>query len=121
MNPLIEELQLKVLGAIENLQHASDELKRAGIEWAEAECAYRKAKSIAYLDASTGEKRTVDHIKAMVDKQCETPMLRQRLATVGREAAYQLVQSRRSELSAMQSLLKRETEETAALRYGQQL
>jgi hypothetical protein len=105
---------------MESLANANNELSEAGKDWAQTEHAYRQARAVAYLGIVTdSERRTVDHIKAMVDIKCDNQMLRARLAEARREAAFQLVQSRRSELSAAQSLLRREIEEAAAVKYGQ--
>lgn len=115
-----QELQIQLLEGIQALTKANNDLRQAADEHARADHAYRQAKAKSYLNAVTsGEKMTVDHIKAIVDLQCEAQMLACRLAEAMREAAMERVRSLRTEISAMQSIAGAYREEAAAVRYGQ--
>lgn len=115
-----EKLQTDLLAGIEALTSALVEHKQAAVDHANADHRYRQAKATAYLMVvASGEKMTVDHIKAQVDIKCEAEMLACRLAEAMREAAIERVRSLRTEISAMQSIAGAYREETAALRYGQ--
>lgn len=115
-----QELQIQLLEGIQALSKANNELRTCAEELARADHAYRQAKAKSYLNAVTsGEKMTVDHIKAIVDRQCEAEMLACRLAEAMREAALERVRSLRTEISAMQSIAGAYREEAAAVRYGQ--
>jgi plasmid stabilization system protein ParE len=117
-----EQLQTQILDGVAQLSTANQQLAKACRELADAEHKYRQKRAEVYTNVVTdGEKRTVDHIKAIVDLKCDTQMLRVRLAEADKESALQLVLSLRTQISAVQSLLRCDIEEAAALRYGQQV
>lgn len=120
----LDQLQSKILDAIEASAHAHAYLEKAGIEYAQAEHAYRQARSSSYLRHSTerqddGKKLTEPHLAAMVDRDTDTQMLRVRLAEANKEAAMQNMLRLRNETNALQSVLKSQSEEAKALAYGQ--
>jgi len=119
-----ELLQEKILNGVEQLSEANRQLAKACRELGEAEHAYRQARSTHYLKAAlqtdeNGKKLTEPHRGAIVDKATDTIMYRVRIAEGEKEAALQLVLSLRTQISAVQSLLRRDIEEAAAVRYGQ--
>ncbi len=82
------------------------ELKRNGIEHAQADSDYRAAKSKAYLlHVTDGEKRTVTHLEALVDRDCKRERDRERLAKSERETSIEYVRSLRTSITALQTLL----------------
>jgi hypothetical protein len=118
-----EELQSKVLDGAQALAVALTEHAKSGVEYAEAEVAYRKAQAMKYLEimakSTDGKKPTEAHIKAMTDLACEKEMLRKLMAEANRETANERVRCLRTEISAFQSVLSAHREEAAATRYGQ--
>lgn len=119
-----EQLQMQILDGVQRLQEASQEFGAACHELAEATHAYRQAQSSAYLKNNlgkddAGKKLTEPHLKALVDRDCQNAMLRCRLAEGRKEAAFQYLLSLRAEISAVQSVLRRDTEEAKAIAYGQ--
>lgn len=115
-----EQLQAQILDAVQELATASQAFGDICRELAQAEHAYRQMRATEYLAASTGsDKRTVDHLKAMVDVKCDRQMLRTRLAEADKEAAIQRIYSLRTQISAAQSVLAKEREEARAVSYGQ--
>ncbi len=116
-----DALQTKILDQSEALSLAINNLELKAKAHAEAEHAYRQARALAYtgIVADTTTKRTVDHINAMVDLQCDMQMLRVRLAEAEHEAASELVKTLRQQLSAGQSLLNAVRAEAEAVAYRQ--
>jgi hypothetical protein len=89
-------------------------LREASIEYAVAEHEYRRAKSEAYLstDGTVGEREA--QVYGMVgDKRHHRD-----LADAGRSAALEAVRSRRTQLSAIQSLLAAHKSEADFARTG---
>lgn len=119
------QLQEKILDAIAAAEIASNELQKAAREYGDAEHAYRQARAVAYLRFSTqrqdNKKLTEPHLAAMVDQTTSSEMLRVRLAEAGKESTFQLVLSLRGQISALQSLLRNNTEEAKAVAYGQRI
>jgi len=117
---LSTEFQSNILDGIEKLQGALNAQRIAAKAHAEAEHAYRLARARAFTSIVTdGTKRTVDHVQAMVDIECDRKMLDLRLAEAAHESDSELVKSLRQQLSAMQSLLGTYRAEAEAVRYGQ--
>lgn len=118
---LSTEFQSNILDAIAALQQALSEQRASAKLHAEAEHAYRQARARAFTSivADKEQKRTVDHIQAMVDLECDRQMLELRLAEAKHESDGELVKSLRQQLSAMQSLLGTYRAEAEAVRYGQ--
>lgn len=115
-----EKLQEDLIKGIEALSIANNDLRIAAEEMARTDHAYRQAKARVYLlTVTNGEKMTIDHIKAVVDRSCEAEMLAFRLAEAKHEAAIERVRSLRTEISAFQSIAGAYREEAAAVRYGQ--
>lgn len=84
-------------------------------EVAEAEQEYRKAKATAWLQAPAG---TVPEREAWVNGQTADLRYRRDLADGLRQAALEAVRSRRTQVSALQTLLNAHREETAFDRTG---
>lgn len=83
---------------------------------AEAEQAYRQAKAEAWVKAPTGEHRgewPVPQREAWVDAETADLRYVRDLAEGTRQAALEAVRSRRTQISAWQSLLGAEREEAA--------
>lgn len=83
-----------------DLLAANDELREAGKSWAVKENDYRRAKSVAFLNAEG----TMDIRKAKVDEVCERERLAAHVAEAEREACLERVRSLRAHLSALQTL-----------------
>jgi hypothetical protein len=117
---LSTEFQSNILDGIEQLQHALNAQRKAARDHAECEYKYRQARAKAFTELiADGVKRTVDHTNAVVDLNCDTQMLKLRLAEAEHESSTELVKSLRQQLSAMQSLLGTYRAEAEAIRYGQ--
>lgn len=84
-------------------------------ELAEAEAEYRKAKSLAYVQITEG---TVPEREAAVNGVCADLRYKRDLADGMRTAALEAVRSRRTQISALQSLLAAHREEAAFSRTG---
>ena len=97
---IAEALQTQVLDAVQRLQVALNDLHAAARKHAETEHAYRQARANAYIEYASGEKRTVELLKSMVDLKCEKPMWQIRLAEAEHESAQELVVSLRQQISA---------------------
>jgi DNA repair exonuclease SbcCD ATPase subunit len=95
-----QQLEEKILEAVAELRDATDELTTQAREWAKADHAYRRAKSIAYL-ASSG---TVAERQAHVDKTCGDERDNAHSAEALKEAAKEKVRALLGELSAYQTL-----------------
>jgi len=93
------------------------ELIKQAREYAEAENAYRKAKSIAWFMAPAGD--TVKSKEAYVDRECEKERGRRLLAEGMRLAALEAVRSRRAQLSSLQSISNAIRAEADVLNYSQ--
>ena len=89
-------------------------LRDASIRHAQAEHAYRKARAIAYLQA-TG---TVAEREAHADIETAEGRLDRDLAAGESEAAREAVRARRTQLSAVQSLLNAHRAEADLVRVG---
>lgn len=96
------ELDTELRRLCDELNQAVAELKDAGKGWAEKENAYRRAKSIAYLNAEG----TIPEKQAKVDKACETERLHAHIAEAEREACREKVHALKSQLSAFQTLAR---------------
>jgi hypothetical protein len=95
-----QDLEEKLLATIAELRDASDNLTDLSREWAKADHAYRRAKSIAYL-ASAG---TVAERQAHVDKACDEEREKAHGADALREAAKEKVRALQSEITAYQTI-----------------
>lgn len=118
------EIQAQILDGCQQLAAACQQLSQACRELGAAEHAYRQARATHYLKAALetdekDKKLTEPHRAALVDQATDKAMLRVRLAEGEKEAAKELVLSLRTQISAWQSLMRREIEETAAVRFGQ--
>jgi len=95
------EMNKELLRLIRLLDKGVQALTDAGREYAEAVDDYRRAKATAYLSLDEG---TVAGRQAKVDDRCGVERRRKLLAEGMRQAALEAVRSRRSQLSAMQSV-----------------
>jgi cell division septum initiation protein DivIVA len=95
LNDQLKDLTNKLLDAV-------NDLRTAGRNWAEAENNYRRAKSIAYLNAEG----TIPEKTAKVDKVCESERLAAHIAEAEREAAREYVHALKATLSAYQTLAR---------------
>lgn len=96
----LAELTAEMLRLSKLLDDALSYLRRQAVEYAEAEDAYRLARSKAILAASG----TVDEKKAQADLETSEQRQRALLADGMRQAALEAVRSRRGQLSALQSV-----------------
>lgn len=120
----IELLQEKILIGIEQLASANNAHESAARSHAAAEHAYRQLRAAEFVKVSTqtddnGKKLTDTHKNALVDLKTDNAMLRVRLAEAEHEAAWELVKSLKTQISALQSLLGARRSEAEAVRYGQ--
>ncbi len=114
------EFQNNILDGIAALQQALNDQRASAEAHARCEHAYRQARAKAFTSlVADGTKRTVDHLQAMVDIECDRQMLEIRLAEAKHESDGELVKSLRQQLSAMQSLLGTYRAEAEAIKYGQ--
>lgn len=116
-----EQIQGRILDAMEQLQSALVEHKAAAVAHATADHAYRQAQARAWLSLKTdgSEKRTEAHFKALVDQACSDEMHKCRLAEANHEAAKELVRALQTQISAGQSILSAERAEANAIHFGQ--
>jgi len=89
-------------------------LRQAAVDYAQAEHAYRQAKALAYL----GTEGTVAEREAIVYERVGDLRLARDLADGERLAALEAVRSRRTQLSALQSLLAAYRSEADFARVG---
>lgn len=89
-------------------------LRDASVRHAQADHAYRKARAIAYLQASG----TVAEREAHADIETAEGRLDRDLAAGESEAAREAVRARRTQLSAVQSLLNAHRAEAEFVRVG---
>lgn len=92
-------------------------LRRQCVEFAEADDAYRMVKATVYL-ASSG---TVAERQSHVDLASSDQRKRAHLAEGMKQAGLEAVRSRRAQISALQSLLSAEREETSLARTGPEM
>jgi hypothetical protein len=96
------ELDTELRRLCDDLNGAVADLKTAGRDWAEKENAYRRAKSVAYLNAEG----TIPERAAKVDKVCDAERLAAHIAEAEREACRERVHALKSQLSAFQTLAR---------------
>lgn len=121
---MTEELQAKILDAIDRLAEANNEHHKFGTEHALAEHAYRQLRANAFVKVSldkdeSGKKLTDTHKNALVDIATDKAMYRVRIAEAEHEAAWELVKSLKAQISALQSLLGAVRAEAEAVTYRQ--
>jgi hypothetical protein len=107
ISELVEELREK----LDNVDESIGELYGANAKYAEAEHEYRMARARAWIQTveeykskPRSERPTVDHIEAIVDLSVEKERFRAKLAEGIKEAAMESVRSRRTQLSAVQTV-----------------
>jgi hypothetical protein len=121
---VIEDLQVKILDGIERLAEANNAHHIAAKEHGIAEHAYRQLRANAFVKVSldkddAGKKLTDTHKNALVDIATDKAMLRVRMAEAEHEAAWELVKSLKTQISALQSLLGAVRAEAEAVTYRQ--
>lgn len=94
-----------------------DVLREQARELAEAEHDYRKSRAVAWVESPEG---TVAEREAWVDGRTAEARRRRDLADHMTRAALESVRSRRTQVSALQSLLNAEREEMSFARVGPQ-
>jgi hypothetical protein len=100
----------QLLSAKKDVDDAQDELIRYTKESAEAERDYRKERARAYVQCPAGN---VDAKKAWVDATTADMRFTRDLADGMRQAALELVRSRRAQLTTMQTVANSVREEAA--------
>lgn len=109
---------------LDESERANAEMKRAGIEFAQADSQYRGAKQKSRLLHTTaplaeGQKPlTIPTIDALVDRDCAAERDRQRLAKSNYETSIEYVRSLRTNISAIQTLLNHSKAEMELARQG---
>lgn len=121
---MTEDLQEKILDAIERLAEANNAHSEAARVHAVAEHNYRQLRANEFVKVSldkddAGKKLTDTHKNALVDIRTDNAMLAVRLAEAEHEAAWELVKSLKTQISALQSLLGAVRAEAEALTYKQ--
>lgn len=121
----LDELRNCLAVEIETYREMAQEYALACQAFARADHEYRQAQARAYLsiaaedEAGKDKKRTEPHRGAMVDKLVEMQQLAQRLAGASREGLRARLDASASAITAYQSLLKLETEETKLASFTQ--
>jgi hypothetical protein len=94
-----------------SLGDVTDEYAEAAYDFGEADSNYRKQKAVSYTTITTDERqrpkkeqRTVAAISALVDIECETERLAQRLTKARKEALKEKIESTRVQINALQSV-----------------
>ena len=100
----------------QSLDKALTSLYEAGREWAQAENDYRMARAVAYLNSDG----TVEARKSTTDLATSDERQRAHLADAMRQAALEAVRSRRTQLSALQTVVNALKAETELVTYGPQ-
>lgn len=95
-------LEEKINTAVSELLSESDDLKAKCREYAVRENEYRRAKSVAYLNAEG----TIPERAAKVDQVCEQQRLAAHIAEAEKEASVERIKSLRAALSAYQTLAR---------------
>jgi hypothetical protein len=101
------DLNAELLRLSTKLEDATDDLQKHSQEYAANEYAYRQAKALAYIKFQNdpgGGRRTVEMIKAVVDRECERERMNAYLSRAMKEAGLEKVRSLRAQLSALQSV-----------------
>jgi hypothetical protein len=93
-------------------------LRTHGIELAENEAAYRRARALAFVEAPEG---TVPEREAWVDSHTADARNRRDMAEALRVSALEAVRSRRTQISALQTIANAHREEAAFARTGPEL
>jgi hypothetical protein len=119
-----EQLQEQILDGIVKLAHANNAHEQAAKEHGLAEHAYRQSRAVELvrvcgLNDENGKKLTEAHRAALVDIATDKAMYRVRLAEAEHEAAWELVKSLKTQISALQSLLGAVRAEAEAVTYRQ--
>lgn len=99
-----------------NLDSALSLLEDQARKLADAEAEYRKLKAKCWVQAPEG---TVPERQAWVDAECADARHARDVAEGLRQAALESVRSRRTQISAIQSLLAGDREEAAFTRTGE--
>lgn len=115
MNPV--ELTKEMLRLSTLLDKGVNVLSKAGRDLATAENAYRQAIARAWLEAPKG---TVPEREAWVNGETADLRMERDLAEAERVAATEAVRSRRTQLSALQTLVNAMRSEQEMFRYGQE-
>lgn len=100
------------------LDNGLAELRKQGVELANAEHDYRRAKSEAWVSAPKG---TVPEREAHVNGTTAKDRLRRDIAEAMSKAALEAVRSRRGQISALQTLVNADIEESKMARTGPDL
>lgn len=102
------------------LEEGLDTLRGEVIEFATAEATYREAKAKAWLEAPEGGRgqATVPEREAWVNARTAPQRFSRDLADGLRQAALETVRSRRTQISAYQSLMAGERAEAEFVRTG---
>lgn len=120
MNP--DELAAEMRRLSDLIDKGVTVLREQADALAMAENVYRQAKANAWVTVERhtyeGEKRLADEIKAEVDGRCAELREARDRAEGMRQAALESLRSRRTQLSALQSLMASHREEAAFTRTG---
>lgn len=108
----LAQLEAEVDSLSADLVEGLKELRENSVDLANAEHAYRKAKSEAWVLVKDAlPKATVPEKTAWVDAHCADLRLVRDMADLMRQVALEVVRSRRTQVSSKQSLLSAHTEE----------
>lgn len=113
MTPQEAEAQMRHLSG--KIQSGIEELAKRSREWAQAEMVYRQAKAQMWLQESEG---TAAFRAAQVDGKSADLRYARDLADGLRDSAREALRARRTELSALQSVLAAYKAESEMSRYG---
>lgn len=121
-------MEVEFMRLSRNLDKGITAMRSAAVELAEAENAYRKGKSQAWVacpndppSVKAGEREwTAARREAWVNAETADLRRARDLAEGKRQAAIEAVRSRRTQLSALQTLLNAHKSELEALAHGQE-
>lgn len=99
--PNLSDLVERMVTLSQVLDQDLDELRTASLAFAKADNDYRRAKAEAYLQA---DGKTIPEREAQRDITTTEARIAQRIADANRNTAQEAVRSRRSQLSACQSV-----------------
>ena len=113
----IENLQTAILNAIQRRDELVSEFRQKNSEAADASAKYKNAHAKAMLLNIEG--KNAEERKAKAEIAVETELFRHKLTEAEAEGVKMAVFAEADKISALQSLLRLERDEIAAIQYGQ--
>lgn len=114
--PTVASMYAEAMRLSELIDEGVAALGRIATEYAEAEAAYRRAKSIAWVDAPAD--MLAKEREAWVDAKTAEERQRRDIAEAMKQGGLEALRSRRGQLSAIQTFANAHREEAAFVRTG---